>query len=155
MPRSRVPFSLREATPEDLEALLPLMRELWAHEQMTWDDDRTPAALARLLGDPSLGRVWLAEEAERPIGYLALCFGYSLEFFGRDAFIDELYIDPACQGRGLGAQLLARVEATCDALGVQALHLEVDHTNTRAKALYAREGFDEHARHLMTKRLRR
>ena len=105
MPRSAVSFRLREATPGDLDRLLPLVRELWKHEQMTWDDARTPAALARLLGNETLGRVWIAEDAGRAIGYLALCFGYSLEFLGRDAFVDELYTDPAFRDLGIGARL--------------------------------------------------
>lgn len=155
MARSAVTFRLREATPADLDTLLPLVRELWVHEQMTWDDARTPAALAQLLGDATLGRVWIADESGRAVGYLALCFGYSLEFLGRDAFIDELYTDPAFRSRGLGAQLLAHAEAACAGLGVHALHLEVDHVNARAKGLYARSGFRDHDRHLMTKRVTR
>jgi len=155
MPRSAMPFSVRIAEPGDLERLLPLVRELWEHEEMPWHETGTPAALARLLGDDSVGRVWIAEDAGRPIGYLALCFGYSLEYLGRDAFVDELYVEPSLRGSGLGAQLLALVEAACPALGVSALHLEVDHTNARAKQLYVREGFRDNGRFLMTKPIQR
>jgi ribosomal protein S18 acetylase RimI-like enzyme len=154
MPRFRVSFSTRIATPEDLERLLPLVRELWKHEHMEWDEARTPAALARLLGDASLGRVWILEDSGRAIGYLALCFGYSLEFFGRDAFIDELYVEPGYRGQGHGFRLIEAVEAACPALGVSALHLEVDHVNERAKPLYRRAGFTDHDRFLMTKHVR-
>ncbi len=146
MPRTRL------ATPLDHARLLPLVRELWQHERMAWDDERTPAALARLLGDPGLGRVWIAEDGAHAVGYLALCFGYSLEFLGRDAFIDELYVDDAFRGRGLGRELIAAAEAACPALGVVALHLEVDHANPRAQALYRQLGFEAHARALLTKR---
>ncbi|MGH7292648.1 MAG: GNAT family N-acetyltransferase, partial [Myxococcota bacterium] len=119
-----------------------------------WHETGTPAALARLLGDASLGCVWIGELDGAPIGYLVLCFGYSLEYLGRDAFVDELFIEPELQGRGLGYQLLAVAEASCAELGVAALHLEVDHANPRAKELYARAGFEQHARFLMTKSLR-
>ena len=132
MPRFGVSFSTRIALPADLERLLPLVRELWKHEHMEWDDARTPAALARLLGDPSLGRVWISEDEGRAIAYLVLCFGYSLEYFGRDAFVDELYIDPAYRNLGHGFGVLATVEAACRELDVRALHLEVDHVNQRA-----------------------
>lgn len=146
MPRTRL------ATPADQARLLPLVRELWKHERMAWDEERTPAALARLLGDASLGRVWIVEDGAHPVGYLALCFGYSLEYLGRDAFIDELYVDDAFRGRGVGRQLIATAEAACPDLQVVALHLEVDDTNPRAQALYAQLGFEAHARALMTKR---
>ena len=146
MPRTRL------ATPADHERLLPLVRELWRHERLDWDAARTPAALARLLGDASLGRVWIAEDGAHAVGYLALCFGYSLEFLGRDAFVDELYVDEAQRGRGIGTALLEAAEAACGELGVGALHLEVDDTNPRAHAHYLRFGFEAHARALMSKR---
>jgi ribosomal protein S18 acetylase RimI-like enzyme len=38
-------------------------------------------------------------------------------------------------------------------LGVQALHLEVDPGNDPALELYRRTGYEDHRRHLMTKRL--
>ena len=155
MPRFGVSFSTRIATPGDLERLLPLVRELWKHEHMEWHETRAPEALARLLKDDTLGRVWISEDAGRVIAYLALCFGYSLEFFGRDAFIDELYVDPAYRNHGHGAHLLATVAAACPALGVGALHLEVDHVNERAKGLYARAGYSDHDRFLMTKHVSR
>jgi len=151
MPRSGVSFSARIAVPDDLARLVPMMRELWRHERMAWDEARTPAALARLLGEDALGRVWISEDAGRAVGYLVLCFGYSLELFGRDAFIDELYVDPAYRNHGHGADLLATAAAACPALGVRALHLEVDHVNERAKGLYLRAGYTDHARFLMTK----
>ena len=154
MPRFGVSFSTRIAAPADLERLLPLMRELWKHEHMEWHDTRTKAALARLLGDETLGRVWISEDAGRAIAYLALCFGYSLEFFGRDAFVDELYVDPAYRNHGHGAHLLAIVDEACPALGVHALHLEVDHVNERAKGLYLRAGYADHERFLMTKHVK-
>lgn len=144
----------RLATPADQARLLPLVRELWRHERLDWDEARTPAALARLLGDGSLGRVWIAEDEDdgHAVGYLALCFGYSLEFLGRDAFVDELFVEDVCRGHGVGSALLEAAEAACEELGVQALHLEVDDTNPRAHALYVRFGFEPHARALMTKR---
>ena len=146
MPRTRL------ATPADQARLLPLVRELWRHERLDWDETRTPAALARLLADENLGRVWIAEDDERhALGYLALCFGYSLEFLGRDAFVDELYVDERVRGKGVGTALLEAAEAACAELGVGALHLEVDHTNPRAHALYRRFGFEAHERALMSK----
>ena len=154
MPRSGVSFSARIATPADLDVLLPLVRELWKHEHLEWHEQRTPEALLRLLGDANLGRVWISEDAGRAVGYLVLCFGYSLEFYGRDAFIDELYVAPAYRNHGHGVHLIATVEAACAELGVRALHLEVDRVNERARNLYLRAGFRDHDRFLMTRQLR-
>jgi ribosomal protein S18 acetylase RimI-like enzyme len=86
-----------------------------------------------------------------PVGYLVLTFGFSLEFHGRDALVDELYVRDAHRGRGAGSACMAHVEELCRDEGVRAVHLEVDHVNLRAKALYHRRGYEDHARHLLTK----
>ncbi len=59
-------------------------------------------AVTVLLQDPSLGRMWLIEVAGSSIGYLALTLGYSLEFHGRDSFLDELFIQSPYRGHGFG-----------------------------------------------------
>ena len=40
------------------------------------------------------------------VGYLVLTLGYSLEYGGRDAFIDEVYIRSSYRGRGIGTAAL-------------------------------------------------
>jgi GNAT superfamily N-acetyltransferase len=112
---------------------------------------RTRAALLRLIGDDSLGRVWLIMLGDEPVGYLVLAFGYSLEYRGRDAFIDELFVVAAQRGRGLGTRAVAFAVEQCRTLGVRALHLEVERGNVAGQALYRRAGFAEHDRLLMTR----
>ena len=85
---------------------------------------------------------------------MILTLGYSFEFRGRDAFIDELYIEPEFRRRGLGRRALEFVEEKARALGVNALHLEVDRGNDPAMELYRRTGYENHGRRLLTKWLR-
>ncbi|MDA0267014.1 MAG: GNAT family N-acetyltransferase, partial [Cyanobacteria bacterium] len=66
---------------------------------------------------------------------------YSLEFGGRDAFIDEFYLRSDCRGRGLGTDTLALIKTEAMALGIRALHLEVAHSNLPAQRLYERAQF--------------
>ena len=78
-----------------------------------------------------------------------------MEFQGRDAFIDELYIEEDYRGQGLGTQVMQQVEAEARGLNVRALHLEVDRENTRAHRLYRAQGFIPRERYvLMSKDLR-
>lgn len=147
-------MSFRPATPADLERLLPLVAAFYAEDGYAFDEAASRAALARLLFDGSLGRVWLAEADGRAVAYVVVAFGYSLEFRGRDAFLDEVYVRPAYRGRGLGTRAIALAEDACRRKGVRALHLEVELENPGAHALYGRSGFVEHSRRLMTKKLR-
>lgn len=141
-------MTFRRATPADLPSLLAMQREFYAHERYPFDESVAAAAMGALLEDASLGRMMIADEA----GYFVVTFGYSLEFGGRDAFVDELFVLPAARGRGLGTQALALAEEVCREAGVRALHLEVEFENPGAKRLYARTGYYEHTRHLMTRK---
>lgn len=143
--------SYRLAEDSDTETLVQFIREFHEIEHLPFDDNTTRTMLAKLLNDDSLGRVWLIQDGSEPIGYIVLTFGYSLEFLGRDAFVDELYIRENYRGQGVGTSTLQFVESVCPSLGIQALHLEVDRTNTTAQSLYRKVGFEDHDRYLMTK----
>jgi ribosomal protein S18 acetylase RimI-like enzyme len=75
----------------------------------------------------------------------------SLEFGGRDAFIDELYVRPAYRGQGIGTKVLKFADEVCRSAGVQALHLEVERKNVKAQTFYRKVGFQDHDRYLMTR----
>ncbi|HEX7036974.1 MAG TPA: GNAT family N-acetyltransferase [Pseudomonadales bacterium] len=140
------------AGPADEAALLPLVRAYHAFEEVELTDAQRRRALGPLLApDSSFGRIWLVRSAGRTVGYAALCFGYSIEFAGRDAFLDELFIEEAARGRGIGRAVLELVQQQCAALGIGALHLEVARDNVRARRLYEALGFDGRERfHLMS-----
>jgi ribosomal protein S18 acetylase RimI-like enzyme len=146
-----MPF--RPADPSDLQILLPLMRDFYSEDGHVWDEAAARGALERLLGDPSCGRAFVLEHAGGTAGYLVVCFGFSLEFHGRDAFVDELYVAPEARGRGHGREALRVAESCCRENGVRALHLEVGRDNEKARGLYRSWGFAERAHALMSKRL--
>lgn len=138
----------------DVETLLLLIQELYEVDGcVLFNAVVARGALMQLLSDRSMGRVWLIQDQSQAIGYIILTFGYSLEYGGRDAFIDELYINPAYQGQGIGKQTIQFLEEVCISLNVQALHLEVERENISAQGFYHRVGFKDHDRYLMTKLL--
>jgi GNAT superfamily N-acetyltransferase len=82
---------------------------------------------------------------------MAVALGFSFEYRGREAFVDELFIAESHRGRGLGREALEIAEAYCREAGVNALHLEVERHREDALELYRRRGFTDHGRTLMTK----
>lgn len=112
-------------------------------------------ALHFLLDHPERGRIWLLCVNEKPAGYIVLTLGFSFEYLGTDAFVDELYIAPEFRRRGFARRAMQFAEAEARKLGVNALHLEVDEGNEAAFELYRRCGFQDHNRFLMTKWLQR
>ena len=143
----------RSATSSDIDAILALMRLYYADEGYPFVEADARSALGELLGAPTLGRVWVADAGGTLVAYAVLTLGFSLEYGGRDAFVDDVYVTPEYRGQGLGQSALALVDAACRDAGVRALHLEVERHKVGAQALYRRFGFVDHDRYLMTKQL--
>jgi ribosomal protein S18 acetylase RimI-like enzyme len=143
---------VRAATIDDLAQLLPRTSALNAHEGIALIPAALEAALARLLGDASLGGAWLVEQDGAAIGYAIVTFGYDLEFNGRDATLTELWIDPPARGGGAGRAAIELLAPELAARGVHALHLQVRPDNP-ALRLYQRAGFVASPRVVMTRRL--
>ena len=150
-----MPVSLRLATVGDQGAVLDLVRRYHEFEQIPFEAHVAAGAVMPLLRQEDAGRIWLVELDESIIGYVALCFGYSIEIGGRDAFLDEMFIHEEHRGRGIGKSVLRQIQSRAAELGVQAIHLEVDRSNDRARNLYLALGFTSRERfHLMTCALR-
>jgi GNAT superfamily N-acetyltransferase len=142
--------SFRIAAESDTGTLLKFMREYYAFDGHGFDEQKAQAALTALLRDPGLGRVWLVLDGEAPVGYVVIAFGYSLEWLGRDAFVDEFYLLEKYRGRGWGRKTMAFVEDAAGSLHVKALHLEVVRQNETLQ-VYGRLGFKERKSTFMSK----
>jgi GNAT superfamily N-acetyltransferase len=143
----------RLAAIADLNLLLEMVREFHSHENLPFDEAIDRDILTHFLTNESLGQAWFILQADEAIGYIVLTLGYSLEYRGNNAFIDEFYIRPQYRGQGIGTQTLAFAEQACKVLGVRAIHLEADFKNLNAQRLYRRVDYQGHNRFLMTKNL--
>jgi diamine N-acetyltransferase len=146
--------TVRLAALEDIPLVLPMMREFYALEGIPFDAGRATSLLEQLISEPRNGRLVLIDHKTVPVGYMIVGFGFSIEFGGRDALLDELFVKPEFRGLGFGKASIDYAERICVENGIQALHLESDHFNDRAHELYLRLGFKDHKRHLMTKWMR-
>jgi ribosomal protein S18 acetylase RimI-like enzyme len=145
---------VRFATLDDVDPLVRMMGEFYAETSTPFAAGRVRGSFERLVQEPALGRVWIVEEGDgSPAGYVVLTLGFSMEFGGIDAFVDDLFLRPGHRGRGLGSALLDEVLAECRRRGVRALHLEVARENTAARELYRKFGFVNHDRILMTREM--
>jgi diamine N-acetyltransferase len=141
----------RLAVESDADDLLRFMQEYYAFDGHGFDEAKARVALTALLRDASLGMVWLILDGDVPVGYIVLCFGYSLEWLGRDAFVDEFYLREEYRGRGWGRAAMAFLEDAAREAGVRALHLEVVRENADALEIYRRTGFQEHESTFLSK----
>ena len=142
--QSRLPnimdVRLQIAGKKDLHLLLDYVRAYHEFEGIE-DSNEVASSIRPLLERNDSGRIWLDQTESGPVGYIAVCFDYSIEFAGRDAFIDEMFIVPKQRAKGIGKAALRLLRSEAESLGVKALHLEVARTNERAQRLYASAGF--------------
>jgi GNAT superfamily N-acetyltransferase len=141
----------RPAEIPDLERILPMMSRLYGQDALPFDDDRARAAAEWLLANPDSGGIWTIEADGSAAGYLVMTVCASLEFRGRFALLDELYLEEPCRGRGLGARAIEFAAEWARARGMAAVRLETAHDNLRAQNLYRKCGFILHDRFLMSK----
>lgn len=141
----------RLAVEADVGTLLRFMREYYALDGHGFEEQKAHVALIALLRDASLGRAWLILDGKGAVGYVVLCFGYSLEWLGRDAFVDEFYLLEEYRRRGWGRKTMEFVEEAARAAGVRALHLEVVRENVAALQVYGKLGFVEHESTFLSK----
>jgi GNAT superfamily N-acetyltransferase len=143
--------SFRLAAENDVGVLLEMMRKYYAFDGHAFDPDRARIALLTFLREPSFGRAWLICDDSIPVGYIVLTLGYSLEYLGRDAFIDEFYLTESHRGKGWGKRALKFVEDQARTLEVRSIHLEVVRQNAGAKEVYRKSGYADHDHYLMSK----
>ncbi len=136
---------------QELPALVEMMREFYEQQHMHFDDDAARGAIGQLLKSPEHGQIYLIFRGQALAGYFALTFCFSLEFHGRFALLDELYLREPFRRMKLGEGVVGFAEGICRREGMVALRLEVGRENAPAKALYEKSGFAEDARNLMTK----
>ena len=83
----------------------------------------------------------------RTYGWIGAAWrGLLLHMLERDCsdgslLMDGIFVEPEARGRGVGTALLHAVERHAASMGLKSIRLDVIDTNSRARALYEREGF--------------
>lgn len=133
---------IRQATPVDIPALLPLVEQYWLFEDIAgFDAGLVGHQLAGALADPRLGSAWIAIEMGEPVGYLIAVYVFSLEHLGLTAEIDEFFVLPSARGHGIGEELLRLAEAEIVRRGCTNVALQLGRGNDRARTFYRARGY--------------
>jgi GNAT superfamily N-acetyltransferase len=132
--------------------VLPFMQLLYGREHIDFDPPTTLRSAEWLLANPDWGGIWMLDAAGRDAGYLAVTVASSIEFRGRFALLDELYIADEFRGHGLGPAAVGFATEWARDRGFAALRLEVGDENFHGRHVYTKAGFKLHPdRRLMTK----
>ncbi|MBT2473791.1 GNAT family N-acetyltransferase [Microbacterium sp. ISL-103] len=129
----------RRATPHDASCLAELLHAF----NMEFDTE-TPGVgvLARrleaLLAGPSTFAVLGGDPA---VGVALVTLRPNVWSDGPVALLDEMYVEPAHRGGGVGGAILRHMVEICRELGVAAIEINVDESDAAAMRFYERHGF--------------
>lgn len=137
----------------NIPEILVMMADFYSIDDYPFQKDSAEKNLQKFIGNDALGRLSLVYQGEVLTGYITLTFGFSFEYGGRDAFIDEFYLKSHFRDQGIGSAVMDLIADQAKALGVNAIHLEVENQNDAGQALYRRKGFRGNDRALLTRKL--
>ncbi len=111
--------------------------------------EETGHLFKNFIENPHLGSCFLIKEEGRICGYLILIRFFSFEMGGYVLLLDELYISPEFQGKGIGKKAMTFVKEYAKENDFKKIVLEVEPHNNNAIRLYEKEQFRKHKRDLM------
>jgi ribosomal protein S18 acetylase RimI-like enzyme len=130
------------ATAKDLSQLVELLGVLFEQEaEFQADPSKQKQALEAILGNPQIGRLYVAREGKRVLAMASLLYTVSTAEGGKAAWFEDLVVHPDERNRGIGEALLKHVVAQAKAEGIRRITLLTDMQNERAQAMYRRAGF--------------
>jgi GNAT superfamily N-acetyltransferase len=139
------PFVLRPACPEDLAAIVALIRELAEFEQLSHLVAVTPQSLhPHLFGPKPVAEALVADvefEGRPATVAFALFFTNFSTFLGLPGlYLEDLYVQPSHRGRGIGKALLKRLAGLAVERGCGRFEWSVLDWNAHAIAFYEKQG---------------
>jgi GNAT superfamily N-acetyltransferase len=132
---------LRAAEARDVPAIVGLIRELAEFEKLTHLVEVTPQRLhPQLFGERPAAEAVVAERDGQVIGF-ALFFTNFSTFLGKPGlYLEDLYVQPAQRGNGVGRALLTHLAALANARGYGRFEWSVLDWNVDAIRLYENMG---------------
>jgi GNAT superfamily N-acetyltransferase len=133
---------IRPATEADLGALVRLLGVLFSIESdFRPDARRQRRGLRAMLSEPERRRVLVAERDGAVVGMVTLQLLVSTAEGGPSGLLEDMVVDAAARGEGVGRRLLRAAERWGRAMGATRFQLLADSENTPALAFYGRMGW--------------
>jgi len=145
---------IRPATPDDVPAIIDMIRGLAEYEKALDKVENTPDMLRETLFCPSPSVFChIAVDGERIAGFAIWFVSYSTWLGTHGIYLEDLFVHPAHRGGGHGRRLLAELAGICVERGYGRFEWSVLDWNTPAIDFYraiGAEPLDEWDRYRLT-----
>jgi len=136
-----IDFNLRPAAPHDVPAIVGLIGELAEFEQLSHLLQLTPETLApHLFGDRPVVESVVAEADGRVVAFALFFTNFSTFLAKPGLYLEDLYVQPAFRGAGIGKALLGHLGALAVARGYGRFEWSVLDWNDNAIRFYEKMG---------------
>jgi GNAT superfamily N-acetyltransferase len=134
-------FTLRDARPSDVPAIVSLIRDLAEYERQPADCHADGRLLAEhLFGEKRFAEVILAEAGGAAVGFALFFHNYSTWLTRPGLYLEDLFVTPAWRGLGVGEALLRHLARLAVARGCGRMEWSVLTWNEPAIGFYRRVG---------------
>ena len=134
-------FTLRDARPSDVPAIVSLIRDLAEYERQPEDCHADPRLLEEhLFGEKRFAEVVLAEAGGQTVGFALFFHNYSTWLTRPGLYLEDLFVTPACRGLGIGEALLRHLARLAVVRGCGRMEWSVLTWNEPAIRFYRRLG---------------
>jgi GNAT superfamily N-acetyltransferase len=143
-------MNIRRATLEDEPQILALLKQLLTsggEVSEDWNDE--PGTIRRILENPELGSILVADENGEIAGLTTLSFPFAIRCKGRYSCIEENIVDAKHRGKGVGSRLLKAAIAEAAAQGCD--ELQVNNPSEMGYPLYIRHDIKDNGKSLKIK----
>jgi GNAT superfamily N-acetyltransferase len=125
----------------EFERLLPLIAAYQRfYEVEEIDEDRNRSFFRRFLDPSEVGSLIGARDGDRLVGYACLYWHFSSTLAKETVLMNDLYVDEAVRGRGVGRALIEASAAVARERGAAHLEWATEPDNLTAQRLYDSTG---------------
>jgi len=135
---------IRKAGKLDLPSVLTLYAQPELDDSRMLPLDRAKAVFEHMGQYPNY-HLFVAEDGSKIVGVFALLIMDNLGHLGTpSAIIEQVAVAPACQGQGIGSQMMKFAMQECREAGCYKIALSSNKKRVRAHRFYEKLGFVQH-----------
>ncbi|PKA44063.1 GNAT family N-acetyltransferase [Rhizobium sullae] len=128
--------TIRDARPEDEARWRGLWKDYLAFYEVTVDKDITDSTWRRVFDPASAIFMRVAEVDGKVMGFTLSLTHEGTWIRDKDCYLEDLFVDSAARGKGVGRALLDDLVSLCKQNGWSRLYWHTNEQNKTARALY-------------------
>jgi ribosomal protein S18 acetylase RimI-like enzyme len=128
--------TIRDARPEDESRWRDLWKDYLEFYDVTVDESITDSTWRRVFDPASAIFMRVAELDGKVMGFTLSLTHEGTWIDGKDCYLEDLFVDSAARGRGLGRSLMDDLVSLCRQNGWSRLYWHTSENNKTARALY-------------------